>query len=263
MSIAQTLLGESAGIERQHVDIHIRINSLALVFGVPLLLFFIIMGAIVSDRLFTRAQEIHVAAPTVQANLTTPQPIVNATIRPADIPVIIQVPAQAAPVINIPCQDAPRVAITMPDGKGGEARVVEKIVEKPVERVVYVYADAATRDKAKFTLDDIFVSAEKFLVRYCARAGKDAALEGRKWLDLWKSRVAERGGGDEQQLFQEALLEKRGGFDVAKATVAEAAEVCRLLLRLRDAKLAVPELFKSAITPDRLVTFKEFLDTKD
>ena len=103
------------------------------------------------------------------------------------------------------------------------------------------------------TLDDVSQAAE----RYLAKSPQNKA-DSDKWLKLWQSRVQER-QGDEQSLFNETLIEKRNGFK-PEATPSEVAEICRLLLRMRDAKLALPSVFRENVTAASLVSLKAFLE---
>lgn len=232
------------------VKIDMSIGSHTLIFGVPMMLTLIILGTLVVGRFALPQPVVHVDAPSVQAHM--PAPNVYNQIEQPKPSITVNVPGQPPPVVNVstPTGEPSKVTVTLPDGKT-EIRTVEKVVEKPVDRFVYVYVD--TREKANVTLDDVIASAEKYLQKSAT-----FAADHKKWLDLWLTRVKER--GDEQALFNECLIEKRGGFDVAKAQPPEVCEVCRLMLRVRDARLAVPEAFKNYLTAANLAVFKAFLD---
>jgi hypothetical protein len=239
------------------VRISMVVDSYVLLFGVPLMIFAVIMGTLLVSHWVIPQPAIHVAAPVVQASLNTPAPVVNATIEVprSNVPVTVNVPAQGAPIVNFsaPQGEAPKVTVNVPDGKPGEIRTVDRVIERVVDRPVYVWVD--TREKASVTFEDVIQAAQKYL----QRVAKDFDGEQKKWLDAWQGRVRER-QGDEQGLFNTVLIEKRGGFDTSKATPAEVCEVCRLILRVRDAGLSVPEVFKSQLTPASLVLFRNFLE---
>jgi hypothetical protein len=215
----------------------------------------VILGTLVVGRLALPQPVVQVQAPVVQASISTPAPVVTAQIRVPEAAVTVNIPAQAAPVVNFsaPQGEAPHVTVNVPDGKPGEVRTVERIVDRIVDRPVYVWVD--TREKASVTMVDVITSAEKYL----QRVSKDFPGEQKKWLDVWLARVRDR-QGDEQGLFNTVLIEKRGGFDTGKATPGEVCEVCRLILRIRDAGLSVPEIFKAQLSAANLFTFKTFLD---
>ena len=243
-------MDEAATPHAQTVEIRLRINSYVFLFGIPAMFTVIILGSLLSRELFVRAPAINVAAPQVSAHLTTPPAIVQNTITVPETPVTVNVPAQNSPQVTVSPQEAPRISFTLPDGKPGEVRVVEKVIEKRVEVQVPVYVD--TKVPGAVTLEDIYQSAERYLAK-----NPQHKAESDKWLKLWQGRVQER--GDEQVLFNEALIEKRNGFK-PEATPVEVTEICRLLIRMRDVKLALPSVFKEHVTPASLVSLKTFLE---
>lgn len=235
----------------QTVEIRLRINSYVFLFGIPAMFTAIILGSLLSRELFVRAPAINVAAPQVDAHLTVPSPTVQNTIQIPESPITVNVPAQSSPQVTVSPQETPRISFTIPDGKPGEVRVVEKVIEKRVEVQVPVYVE--TKVLGAVTLNDICSSAEKYLAK-----SPQYKADFERWLKLWQSRVQER-QGDEQSLFNETLIEKRNGFK-PEATPSEVAEICRLLLRMRDAKLALPSVFRENVTAASLVSLKAFLE---
>lgn len=261
MSIAQPLGGSltrevpmDAANQVQVVEITVRINAYAFLFGIPLLLTVIILGTLVASGSLIRQPEIRVEAPRVEARITVPPATVNNTIHPSDVPVTVNVPAQS-PTVNVPRQEPSNISFNMPEGKG-QVQVIEKVVEKTRDVPVPVYVE--TIKKGAVTLADIFPVAEKYVEGWCVKNGKDAKAEAKRWMELWSGRVTER--GDEQAVFTDALIEKRGGFDVAKAKPSEVVEVCRLMLRLRDAELSIPSVFRDHVSAANLLAFKAFLE---
>ena len=132
------------------------------------------------------------------------------------------------------------------DTKPTATRTVEKVVEREIG--VYV----ATEDKAQVTLTDVYISAEKYLSAHSTPA------EEKKWLEIWTARARE--AGDEQVLANTVLIEKRGAFDVEHAKASDVADICRLMLRYRDAKLAIPSAFKEHVNAAALLKIKRFLE---
>lgn len=226
----------------QEVKIEMTINPVALMFGMPIMLTAIILGTLFVSHL--SAPAVHVAAPNVSV-AAAPTPNVTANLRAPEV--TVNVPQNPAPVVNVaaPLGEPSRVSLTLPGGT--EVRTVKEVIEKPVVVEKYVYVD--TREKASITMDDVIASAEKYLQR--------SGFDMKKWGELWGSRVKER--GDEQALFNECLVEKRGAFK-ADAKATEVQEICALLVRLREAKLAVPEIAKSYISAANLAALKLALD---
>jgi hypothetical protein len=242
---------EQAAVHNQTVEIRLRINSYVFLFGIPAMFTAIILGSLLSRELFVRAPAVNVAAPQVNAHLTVPPSTVQNTIQVPESPVTVNVPAQSSPHVTVSPQDTPQISFTLPEGKPGEVRVVEKIVEKRVEVQVPVYVELKT--PGAVTLDDVCVCAERYLAK-----NPQHKIESERWLKLWQSRVQER-QGDEQALFSATLIDKRNGFK-PEATSAEITEICRLLLRMRDAKLALPSVFREHVTAQALVSLKNFLE---
>ncbi len=242
------------------MQISLKINSYVFLFGLPLLLTVIILGTVGVSYVVTKPN-------VMMPNLTVQSPKVEAT---------VNVPGQPAPVVqapdivvNVPPSRPnimvsqspaapPQVNVTVPDAKPGEVRTIEKIVEKTNPVPVPIYIETADKDKAVVTIHDVYRAAEKYIEDYCQVSGKDPAKESERWLSVWNSRIKEN--GDEQRLANDVLIQKRGGFDVAQAEPAEVVEVCRLMLRYRDAKLSIPSVFKEVLTADNLYKFKTALD---
>jgi hypothetical protein len=254
----------SDGQEVKGVAITVHVNSYAFLFGMPFLLAAIILSSVgvtylvVKPSVMVPNLEIN---PKVSVNATMPAPNITVEAKnPITVTVPpIQIPAAAAPrvTVNVPPGAPPNVSVSIPEGKPGEVRLVEKIVEKRVEVPVSVYVE--TSDKARITMEDVLSAAEKYLSAWCKKSGKDFQVESKTWLSAWQSRVTER-GGDEQRLANEVLADKRGAFDIVKAKAEEIVYLCHLMLRYRDANLAMPSAFKEAITAENLVKFKDFLD---
>jgi hypothetical protein len=248
------------------VEITVRVNSYAFLFGMPALLASIIL-ATVGVTFFVIRPNVMVpnleVTPKVSVNAQMPAPNftlesknpVNVNVPPITLPTINVPPARVT--VNVPQAGVPNISVTVPDGKPGEIRTVEKVVEKRVEVSVPVYVETA--GLAKVTLEDIFAAAERYLTAWCVKAKKDPQAEAKTWLANWQTRVTER-GGDEQRLANETLIEKHTAFDVAKAKPEEVVYVCRILRRYKDGGLALPSVFKEAVTPDVLVKFHDFLE---
>lgn len=249
------VMDEQAVAHAQTVEIRLRINSYVFLFGIPAMFTVIILGSLLSRELLVRTPAINVAAPQVDAHLTVTPPTVQNNIRVPESPITVNVPSQAAPHVTVAPQDTPRISFTLPDGKPGEVRTVEKIVEKEkrVEVQIPVYVETKAQAQGGVTLDDVVVSAERYLAK-----SPQYKADFDKWLKLWQSRVQER-QGDEQALFNETLIEKRAAFK-PEAAPSEVTELCRLLLRMRDAKLVLPGVFKEHISATALVSLKSFLE---
>lgn len=252
--------------ESKGVEITMHVNSYAFIFGIPFLLAFIILSSVfvtycvVKPTVMVPNLEV---TPKISLNATMPTPNItieaknpiNVNVPPIQFPTI-HVP-QARVTVNVPSTEPPKVNITMPEGKPGEVKTVEKVVEKRVEVPVSVYVETA--DKATVTLDDVINAADNYLVAHCKKSGKDPQVERKAWLSSWQSRVNDR-GGDEQRLANEVLVDKRGAFDFVKAKADEVVYMCYLMLRYRDARLSVPSAFKEVMTAENLVKFKTFLE---
>lgn len=248
------------------VEITVRVNSYAFLFGMPALLASIIL-ATVGVTYFVIRPSVMVpnleVTPKISVNATMPATPAPSITLEAKNPINVSVPPINVPparvTVNVPQAGAPNVSVTVPDAKPGEVRTIEKVIEKKVEVQVPVPVYVETADLAKVTIDDVFAAAEKYLAAWCQKVKKDPQIEAKTWLSNWQSRVTER-GGDEQRLANETLIEKHGAFDVAKAKPEEVVYLCRVLRRYKDGSLALPSVFKEAVTPDVLVKFKDFLE---
>lgn len=248
------------------VEITMHVNSYAFIFGIPFLLACIILSSVfvtycvVKPTVMVPNIEVQ---PKVSLNAQMPAPNItieaknpiNVNIPPIHIPTI-NVP-QTRVTVNVPSTEPPKVNIMMPEGKQGEVKTVEKVVEKKVEVQVPVYV--GTADKAIITIDDVMSAADTYLMAYCKKSGKDPQVERKTWLSSWQSRVSEH-GGDEQRLANEVLIDKRGAFDFVKAKAEEVVYMCYLMLRYRDAQLSIPSAFKEVMTAENLIKFKSFLE---
>lgn len=244
----------------QSVQIQMTINSYFLLFGVPLLMTVIILGSVVVGGYFLGRSVIvpnlTINPPKVEASLNVPPPTINNMIKPSDVPVIVNVPPTNITVRNNLAEvQPPTVHVTIPEGKQGQVQIVEKIVEKKVEVPVPIYVETA--DQAAVTILDIYPLCEKFIDEYISKLGKDPKIEQKRWLDLWNSKVAEI--GDEQRAANESLINRRSAFKVDTAKTDEIVEVCRVMLRYRDAKLSIPSAFKEVMTADNLFKLKNYL----
>lgn len=241
----------------QSLSIQMHINSYFFVFGIPILFTIIILGSLMVSHYVTSDRQIpaiNVTAPNITARLDVPAPTI--IVKPADVK--IDIPQQPVPYINVaaPRLEPPNVHINIPDGKKGEIQVIEKVVEKIKEVQVAIYVDTA--DKANVTMNDIYPAAEIYVKKWCEKNGKDNVSEHKRWFDVWNSRVTER--GDEQIVANSALIEKSDAFRIDKAKPNDVVEVCRIMLRFRDAKLAIPTVFKTYVTADNLLKLKEALE---
>lgn len=243
----------------QHVKIEMNINSYIMLFGMPLMFTFIILGSVgLGAYCLNRSvviPNLTISPPHIDAKLHVPPPIINNSVKPPDV--TVNVPPSN--VLVKPEMPASHVTVMMPDNAKGQVQVVEKVIEKKVEvRVevpVPIYVE--TRDQAAVTIQDIYPLCEKYVDEYFAKLGKDPKTEQVRWLEGWRSRVAEI--GDEQRAANDIIITKRGAFKVDSAKVEEIIEVCRIMLRYRDAKLAIPTVFKEAMTADNLYKLKVFL----
>ena len=238
--------------------ISLSVNSYVFLFGLPVLLTLIILGTVAVSYVVTKPNvmmpNVTVQAPKIEASLNVPPqpaPIINAPDVVVNVP-----PSRPNIMVNQSPAAPPQVNVTVPNAKPGEVQVVEKVIEKTKTVPVPVYVDTAER--ATVTIQDVYRAAENYIADYCKHSGKDPEAESKKWLAVWSDRVKE--AGDEQRLANEVLIQKRGGFDVSSAKSAEIVEVCRLMLRYRDAKLALPAVFKEAVTAENLYKFKSALD---
>jgi len=246
--------------EKQNVTIQMEVNSYVALFGVPLMICVMILGAMAIQHVFMTPAPapIHIAtqsqAPTIQNHVAVPP--ANVTVQPADVPVNIMSPdpqpifLQAPPPYDI----YEKIQFSLPEGQKGEVKIVEKVVEKTKQIPIYV----PTADKAEITIDDIYNSADRYLKNWCAINGKDSKAEHERWMSLWNSRVMER-GGDEQAAANAILLEKAPGL-AGTPKPDHIAEICRIFLRYRDGKLDLPSLLKIHLTAENLMKLKGLLD---
>jgi len=212
--------------------------------------YFVIRPSIMVPQLeVTPKVEVHAQLPSPNITIEAKNPI-HVSIPPINIP-----PTKV--MVNVPQVEAPKVNVTIPDTKPGDVKIIEKIIEKKVEVQVPVYVE--TSDLAKITMEDVLAAAEKYLVAWCKKTGKDPQAESKTWLSAWQSRVGER-GGDEQRLANEALSEKREAFNIVKAKPEEVVFICRLMQRYKEGSLTLPSAFKEVITAESLVKFKDFLE---
>lgn len=252
-------LSPDFGKTRQNAtQITLEMNTYVFIFGLPVLLTLIILGTVGVAYTVTKPNvmmpNVTVQAPKVEASLNMPPqpaPVVNAPDVVVNVP-----PSRPNILVNQSPAAPPQVNVTVPNAKPGEVQVIEKVIEKTKTVPVPVYVDTA--EQAVVTIQDVYRAAESYIADYCKHSGKNPEEESKKWLAAWTDRVKE--AGDEQRLANEVLIQKRGGFDVSSAKSTEIVEVCRLMLRYRDAKLALPAVFKDALTADNLYKFKMALD---
>lgn len=242
------------------MQISLKINSYVFLFGLPLLLTLIILGTVGVAYMVTKPNvmmpNLTVQAPKVEATVNVPEqpaPVVNSPNVVVNVP-----PSRPNIMVNQSPAEPPNVNVTVPDSKPGEVRTIEKVVEKTKPVPVPIYVETKDKDQAVVTIQDVYRAAEKYIEDYCQTSGKDPKKESERWLSVWQDRVKEK--GDEQRLANDVLIEKRGGFDVTQAKPEEVVEVCRLMLRYRDANLAIPTAFKEALSAENLYKFKIALD---
>jgi hypothetical protein len=244
------------------VKIEMTIGARTFVFGLPLLLSVIIWGTIFFSRLgFDNRSQINVSSPNVEAKITVPASVVHNHVKPSDVPVTVNVPQNKSPEININQPPDNNITFKLPDNKPGEPQIIEKTIIKEIP----IYMDRKNDEFGKIlpnpksvSIEDIYSIAEKYLNSWFTKNGKDPKIENKKWTDIWLSRVSER--GNEQNLVNESLIEKRGGFNIDVAKIEEIIELCKIMIRIRDANLSIPSTFKEYITPENLLKFKKFLE---
>lgn len=246
----------------QQVRIEMCINSYIMLFGMPFLLTVMILGSVgLGAYCLNRTvviPNLTVNPPHIEAKLNVPPPIVN--VKPSDVPITINVPP-----LELREMPGPNVSVTIPEGKRGEVQIIEKVIEKrveiPVDRIVEkrvevpIYVETA--EQGAVTIHDIFPLCEKYVEDYFTKTGRDPKTEQKKWLDGWSAKVAEI--GDEQRVANDTMLNKRGALKIDTAKIEEIIEICRIMLRYRDAKLAIPTIFKDSMTADNLWKFRNFL----
>jgi hypothetical protein len=246
-------------IPSPYVSINMHIKSGTLVFGIPIMLTVIILGSMIVSWIFRPAPvvpqiEVNVPPSNLKADITLPSQ--NVTYRAPDLH-LSQSPTKAPDVnITTPKADAPNITFMLQDGKKDGVQIIEKVVEKIKEVQIGVYVDSL--EKANVTLKDVFPCCEEYINKWCVKNGKDIKAENKRWLDNWTSRVTER--GNEQTLANEMLAEKREALNPEKSTPVNIVEMCRVMLRYRDAGLAVPSLFKEYVTADNLLKLKASLE---
>jgi hypothetical protein len=239
-----------------YVSINMHIKSGTLVFGIPIMLTIIILGSMVVSWVFRPTPtippiELRIPPTNLKADLTLPPQ--NVTYKAPDL----HLNQSPAPDINIttPKNDTPNVTFMLQDGKG-EVQVVEKVVEKIKEIQIGIYVDSP--EKANITFNDIFPVAEEYINKWHVKNNKDVKIENKRWLDIWNSRILER--GNEQTLANDMLIEKRDAFNPEKSNPISVVEMCRIMLRYRDSKLAIPSFFKEHVTADNLLKLKIALE---
>lgn len=270
---------QAAELNKSRVRIEIQMNGYIFIFGVPAMITLIILGSMIvfyfvggsRQPVAQIAPPVHVSqvnsdevmqkmmkeVPAIAKALVPP---VNVNVQPAEVHVpetrVVLPEVQPRVFVSTPTQEAPQVNVSVAGGDG-KTQTVTKVVEKIVEKEVPIYV--ATEDKAQLTIDDLYPIAERFVNEYYKKNNLDQTVETRKWMDNWNSRVREE--GDEQRLANRVLIEKREGFNVEKARPDQVVDACRLMLRYRDAKLALPTLFKEYVTADALLKIKKYLET--
>ncbi|MCW8130717.1 MAG: hypothetical protein KIS92_10235 [Planctomycetota bacterium] len=270
---------EQAELNKSRVRIEIQMNGYIFIFGVPAMITVIILGSMIvfyfvggsRQPVAQVAPPVHISqvnsdevmqkmmkeVPAIAKALVPP---VNVNVQPAEVHVpetkVVLPEVQPRVFVSTPVQEAPSVNVSVAGGEG-KTQTVTKVVEKIVEKEVAIYVP--TEDKAQLTIDDLYPVAERFVTEFCKKNNLDGAAETRKWMESWNSRVREE--GDEQRLANRVLIEKRDCFNVEKARPDQVVDACRLMLRYRDAKLALPTIFKENVTADSLLKIKKYLET--
>ena len=260
---------------KSRVRIEIQMNGYVFIFGVPVMLTLIILGSMLvlylvgglkGNKDYQASQAAGFRGDEVVARVLERMPEFAKAFEPK---VTVNVPNSPLPenrimlpemhpriiVQNAP-SEAPNVNVSITGGGDNKPQTITKVVEKIVEREVPVYVETA--DKAVILISDLYPFAEQFILDWCKKNSLDPKLEEKRWIEQWNSRVKE--DGDEQRLANRVLIEKRDGFNVEKARTEQIVEVCRLMLRYRDARLAFPPLFKEHISAANLVKVKRFLE---
>jgi hypothetical protein len=235
-------------------------------FGGVILLTLVVLSSIYVGHAITSVssvpQPVHVlpAQPAVSVNVPAQSvPKVEVTATSAAPKIDVHVPTQTAPVVNF---TPPPAQITVVERekqpapeKPAAPSISPKVDPKPVPAAVE-HSEA----KEEYTVDTLYVCAERYIEMQCRKAGLDPVAENAKWLKHWQSRITDS-GLDEQELLNRSVVDNRDCFDVQKATPEKIVEACRLMLRYRDTKLQWLQALKDAMTRENLQKTIAFLNT--
>lgn len=211
-------------------------------------------------------QPVHVSSAPANVTVAVPQqaaPKVEVSAPRIDV----HVPTAAAPTINVTTPPATVTVVEREKEKEKESKPAPAPTTTPKAETKTVPASLETKERSEakaevIDIDSLYANAERYIESYCKKTGLDPIAEQSKWDAAWKGRVATavNDGGTEQSLMDRTIVDSRACFDL-NAPPEKVVEGCRLMLRIRDAKLAMLDAMKNALTRDNLIKTIAFLQT--
>jgi hypothetical protein len=242
-------------------------DALIVGFGGTTLLTLIILGAIYTGHSITQRsavpQPINVVAAQPAVTIAVPQaPAPKVEVSSSAPHIDVHVPTAAAPTVNV---TTPPATVTVVErAEKADAPKAIPVAPAPKVETKPIPASLETKQhseaKEDISIDALYAYAEKYIDSYCRKSSLDPDSEQRKWDTKWKSRVATavNDGGSEQSLMDRTIIDYRDCFDLNSAP-DRVVEGCRLLLRIRDAKLGMLDAMKNAMTRENLMKTVAFL----
>lgn len=244
-----------------------------VVFGLPIMLTLIVLASIYTGHYITtlsdRPTNVHVASAAPKIDVNVPQALApHVTVSPSIAKIDVNVPNQPAPIINV---STPPAVVTVLDKREPEKPIAAPPVPKAAPAPIPVAAPAPANGSAvapsfkdeDLTLDTLYLYAEKYVESYCQKNNLDPVKEKEVWFKKWKQAsdqaITDGTDSSEQSYINRVVIQKRDCFDIEKATPAQIAEGCRIMLRYRDGKMAWLQALKDAATNEHLKKTLVFL----